>query len=73
MHDISPDGQRFLMLKESTLPDRTSAPRSITVVQNWFEETLALAARSRAENYPRGYSLRSARLGSTAAALRAGK
>ena len=38
MYDISPDGQRFLMLKESSLPDRTSAPRSITVVQNWFEE-----------------------------------
>jgi eukaryotic-like serine/threonine-protein kinase len=38
MYDISPDGQRFLMLKESSLPDRTSRPRSITVVQNWFEE-----------------------------------
>jgi serine/threonine-protein kinase len=38
MYDISPDGQRFLMLKQSSLPDRTSAPRSITVVQNWFEE-----------------------------------
>jgi len=38
MYDISPDGQRFLMLKESGLPDGTGAPRSITVVQNWFEE-----------------------------------
>ena len=38
MYDISPDGQRFLMLKESSLPDRTSVPRSITVVQNWHEE-----------------------------------
>ncbi|HMG17808.1 MAG TPA: protein kinase, partial [Gemmatimonadales bacterium] len=37
MYDISPDGQRFLMLKQSSLPE-TSAPRSITVVQNWFEE-----------------------------------
>jgi eukaryotic-like serine/threonine-protein kinase len=38
MYDISRDGRRFLMLKENSLPDRTSAPRSITVVQNWFEE-----------------------------------
>jgi len=38
MYDISPDGQRFLMLKQSSLPDRTSVPRSITVVQNWFTE-----------------------------------
>jgi len=36
MYDISPDGQRFLMLKQSSSPDRTSAP--ITIVQNWFEE-----------------------------------
>jgi len=36
LYDISADGQRFLMLKQSSSPDRTSAP--ITVVQNWFEE-----------------------------------
>jgi serine/threonine-protein kinase len=36
LYDISPDGQRFLMLKQSGPPDQTSAP--ITVVQNWFEE-----------------------------------
>jgi len=36
MYDISLDGQRFLMLKQSSSPDRTSAP--ITIVQNWFEE-----------------------------------
>ena len=45
MYDISPDGQRFLMLKQSSLPDRTSAPRSITVVQNWFEELKRLVPR----------------------------
>ena len=38
MYNISPDGQRFLMLKQGSLPDGTSVPRSITVVQNWFEE-----------------------------------
>ena len=49
MYDISPDGQRFLVLKQSSLPDRTSAPRSITVVQNWFEE-LKRASCRRAEH-----------------------
>jgi serine/threonine protein kinase/Tol biopolymer transport system component len=35
-YDVSPDGQRFLMLK----PDEqtSSAPTQIVVVQNWFEE-----------------------------------
>ncbi|MDA2926854.1 hypothetical protein MYX78_06410 [Acidobacteria bacterium AH-259-G07] len=31
-YDVSPDGQRFLMLKEG------SAPTQLIVVQNWFEE-----------------------------------
>jgi Tol biopolymer transport system component len=35
-YDISPDSQRFLMIKESEKD--TSAPRSMTVVLNWFEE-----------------------------------
>jgi serine/threonine-protein kinase len=38
-YDISPDGQRFLMIKESK--DDSSAPRSMTVVLNWFEELKA--------------------------------
>ena len=33
-YDISPDGQRFLMVKT---PDE-SAPRQINVIVNWFEE-----------------------------------
>ena len=33
-YDISPDGSRFLMIKESTGPPLTE----IIVVQNWFEE-----------------------------------
>ena len=32
-YDISPDGQRFLMVK-----DATAGARDIVVVLNWFEE-----------------------------------
>ncbi|OFW31382.1 MAG: hypothetical protein A3J28_04145 [Acidobacteria bacterium RIFCSPLOWO2_12_FULL_60_22] len=35
-YDVSPDGQRFLMLKPVESP--TSAPTQINVVLNWFEE-----------------------------------
>ncbi len=38
-YDISPDGRRFLMIKESE--DDASAPLSMTVVLNWFEELKA--------------------------------
>ena len=34
-YDISPDGQRFLMLKEEELAE---AQGQINVVLNWFEE-----------------------------------
>ena len=33
-YDVSPDGQRFLMLKATDQP----APTQINVVLNWFEE-----------------------------------
>jgi Tol biopolymer transport system component len=36
-YDISPDGQRFLMIKEGGA-DGTAAPASIVVVQHWVEE-----------------------------------
>jgi serine/threonine-protein kinase len=36
-YDISPDGTRFLMIKEGT-PDGTIPPTSLVVVQHWFEE-----------------------------------
>jgi serine/threonine-protein kinase len=40
--DISPDGQRFLMLKQTGAPrDDSSAPTSMIVVQNWLEELKA--------------------------------
>ena len=32
--DISPDGKRFLMMKEAA----TEAPRKINIVMNWLEE-----------------------------------
>ncbi|MBI2819587.1 MAG: PD40 domain-containing protein [Acidobacteria bacterium] len=35
-YDVSPDGQRFLMLKPVESP--ASAPTQINVVLNWFEE-----------------------------------
>jgi protein kinase-like protein/WD40 repeat protein len=40
-YDVSPDGQRFLMIKEGAKPDGTSAPTSLMVVLNWFEELKA--------------------------------
>jgi serine/threonine-protein kinase len=36
--DISPKGDRFLMLKEGGGSDETAETTSIIVVQNWFEE-----------------------------------
>ncbi len=36
-YDVSPDGQRFLMVKVGE-PDQTAAPPSIVVVQHWGEE-----------------------------------
>jgi hypothetical protein len=35
-YDISPDGQRFLMIKENGAEG--TAPASIVVVQHWVEE-----------------------------------
>ena len=42
-YDVSPDGQRFLMMKQGT-PDQMSAPPQIVVVQNWGEELKRLVA-----------------------------
>ncbi len=36
-YDISPDGKRFLMIKEGGLGDETE-PAQLVLVQNWFEE-----------------------------------
>ncbi len=37
-YDISPDGQRFLMIKEGSGTDQTAAPPQIIVVQHFDEE-----------------------------------
>lgn len=37
-YDVSPDGQRFLMIKVGGGSDEDAAPTSIIVVENWFEE-----------------------------------
>ncbi|MBI3492299.1 MAG: hypothetical protein HY047_11045 [Acidobacteria bacterium] len=39
-YDASPDGQRFLMIKETTPnePASIATPASMVVVLNWFEE-----------------------------------
>jgi hypothetical protein len=37
-YDISPDGQRFLMIKAVGASDKTSAPANLIVVEHWFEE-----------------------------------
>jgi serine/threonine-protein kinase len=36
-YDVSPDGKRFLMIKDA-VPDQAAASVSIVVVQNWIEE-----------------------------------
>ena len=41
-YDVSPDGQRFLMIKEG-FEDENFTPPSLIVVQNWFEELKRLA------------------------------
>jgi serine/threonine protein kinase len=37
-YDVSPDGQRFLRIKESVGTDQTVAPPQVIVVQHWAEE-----------------------------------
>ena len=46
-YDVSPDGKRFLMIKEGGGPDQTPAPPSIVVVQNWLEELKRLVPTTR--------------------------
>jgi serine/threonine-protein kinase len=37
-YDVSPDGQRFLMIKDSAASDPNATPASMVVVLNWTEE-----------------------------------
>lgn len=41
-YDVSPDGKRFLMIKEGG-PGGTAPPTSFVVVRHWFEELKRLA------------------------------
>ena len=42
--DISPDGQRFLLMKQGA--GAQSAPVNLVLIQNWFEELKRLAPRN---------------------------
>jgi hypothetical protein len=38
MYDVSADGKRFLMIKETSVADEPPSSARIILVQNWFEE-----------------------------------
>jgi len=38
MFDVTPDGQRFVMVKEHEATPETAPPVSVVVVQHWAEE-----------------------------------
>jgi hypothetical protein len=38
MYDVSADGQRFLMIKETSAANERAPSARIILVQNWFEE-----------------------------------
>ena len=42
-YDVTPDAQRFLMIKDNVSLDETSTPQSFVVVLNWAEELKAKA------------------------------
>jgi hypothetical protein len=44
-YDVSPDGQRFLMIKGT---DQTAAPPQLIVVQHWVEELKRLVPSNNA-------------------------
>ena len=45
--DVAPDGQRFLMLKQTDRTDGTEEPPTVIVVKNWVEELKRLVPVSR--------------------------
>jgi serine/threonine-protein kinase len=38
LYDVTPDGRRFILMKDAGLSQQTNLPDSITVVQNWDRE-----------------------------------
>ena len=43
MYDVSPDGERFLMLKPSGRSEQAVGPASLVMIRNWFEDLTARA------------------------------
>ena len=37
-YDVAPDGERFLMVRQTSSATDAEAPAELIVVQNWFEE-----------------------------------
>jgi serine/threonine-protein kinase len=37
-YDVSPDGNRFLMVKDAAARDPNATPANMVVVEHWFEE-----------------------------------
>ena len=46
-YDVSPDGRRFLMIKDVEAPDKSGASPTIVVVENWGEELKRLVPTGR--------------------------
>jgi hypothetical protein len=44
-YDVSPDGKRFLMIKDARPTDAASPPPQLVVVLNWFEELKRLTRK----------------------------
>ena len=42
LFDVSPDGQRFLMIREGGSSGETADQLTVTIVQTWFEELTRL-------------------------------
>jgi hypothetical protein len=40
-YDVSPDGERFLMIRDNAVASGDSSSRAMIVVQNWAEELKA--------------------------------
>jgi hypothetical protein len=45
-YDVSPDSQRFLIIKEAPATSDTSPPPQLVIVQNWSEELKRLVPRN---------------------------
>ena len=37
-YDVSPDGKRFLIVKEGASPEQRLSPPQLVIVEHWFDE-----------------------------------